>query len=102
MATQKTISPEAAGVTASLAEARQRIMLQAARETGAIASMLRRETADLAECGDSELLLPGALMRIEALSDAMAILTGHGGDREVDIAEQYAIVFGKPLEVVHA
>lgn len=84
---------------ADLAEARERALLQAARETGAIASMLRRETADLAECADSQLLLPGTLMRIEALSAAIESLSGYGRDREADIAEQYAVVFGFPLEV---
>lgn len=84
-----------------LAEARDRTMLCAAREAGALAAMLRRETADIAECSDSEYLLPGCLMRIEALGSALAILAGCGRDRAVEIADQYLVVFGKPLEVSH-
>lgn len=86
----------------ALADARERTVQRAALEVGAIAGMLQRESVSLTACADDfKLLLPSALMRIEALSSAMSILTSYGSDREADIADQYAVVFGKPLEVTH-
>lgn len=81
-----------------LTEARDRAVAQAAREVEVIAAMLRRETADLADFADAEYLLPGNLMRVEALGAAVCILTGGGRHIAEDIAEQYSVVFGKPLE----
>lgn len=85
-----------------LSEARDRAVAQAVREVEVIAAMLRRETADLADFADAEYLLPGNLMRVEALGWALTVLTGPSRDCPGDIAEQYSIVFGKPLEVDHA
>lgn len=81
-----------------LIEARDRAVAHAAREVEVIAAMLRRETADLADFADAEYLLPGSLMRVEALGWALTILTGHTRDCPADIAEQFSVVFGKPLE----
>jgi hypothetical protein len=82
-----------------LIETRNRTMLRASREAAAIAAMLLRETADIDECADSELLLPGALMRIEALCNA--VWTLQHPRWPTNIAQEFRVVFGKPLEVSH-
>lgn len=88
-------------LSAEMSQARDRAIFQAAREVSAIASMLRRETADLADFADSEFLLPGSLMRVEALGNALATLSVSAREAENEISDQYAVVFGKPLEVSH-
>lgn len=82
---------------AELLRARDQAIYYAAAESAAIANMLRAQDRD---SGEFEFLLPGALMRIEALCAAACILQGK--EDQDEIAEEYEIVFGEKLESDHA
>ncbi len=88
--------PNAANMTAHLAAIRERTLLQASREAAAIAAMLLRDGDNLKESGDLDLVLPGALMRIEALCTSVSLL--QGARWPDNIADEHRVVFGKPLE----
>ncbi|MBT9491498.1 MAG: hypothetical protein IV107_03950 [Paucibacter sp.] len=80
----------------SLTGARDKAIYYAAAESSALANMLRKQNNDTTEF---DFVLPGALMRIEALSTAVCQLLG--SKEEHVIAEEYEIVFGEKLEVSH-
>ncbi|MFO1226543.1 hypothetical protein [Roseateles sp.] len=97
MATETLSNPES--MAAGLAEIRNQTLLRAAREAAAIAAMLQRDAQHLSDSGDIDLVLPGALMRIEALCTSVSIL--QDARWPDNISEEHRVVFGKPLEVTH-
>jgi hypothetical protein len=84
-----------AQMSEALATARDQAAYHAASEVAAVAAMLR----DQEDTTDAEFVRHGALMRLEALGNAMVILLGCGRERPAEIAIEYESVFGKKLEV---
>lgn len=75
---------------------RRQMCVYAAGEIEAIGRMLRREQDE----DGFESVLNGSLIRIDAL--ASVLLSINGDDEGREWAEMHRVVFGEPLEVVHA
>lgn len=82
-------------VQAIPAKSREQMAFYAAGEISAITRMLR----DQKETSDFELLLNGALIRVEALSSVLLSL--NGGDDGRLWGEMHEVVFGEMLGVAH-
>lgn len=78
----------------TMAEARDSAIYHAAQEVGAITKMLREQADDSDEFS---YVLHGSLMRLDALSLSIVLL--QGSVNEIEIAQEYELVFGKKLEL---
>jgi hypothetical protein len=82
------------------AEARDRTLYEAASEAAALAALFRQFwEAGGRNSVEFDGAIRGALLRIESLCTTVCVLQAdHWRD---NVAEEYRVVFGKPLEVAH-